>query len=339
MNERKKAWEQSSKIYRLSPFEILLNEENEGGIEKLLLKIKVLSGFLGYVAFKAQIFVNYYILKAVYKTSSVEDFQKQSSEMPSLADTWNELSNMEGVNLKVARDGISNYGQVTKVSTIKYLVYQHILNQVFSLQLKTVEIPDDILPFTKQDDKRKIQGFIGNLSFQIRNRLLLFPVTKETLNKAPFGIMPALRHMLSKYETLIANNSNPQTQEPEQKPHDKSNTKTKKQTEKSIFPDAALEQEHNETLYNYTLRCFYKCFDFGKLKAEHNTSLELNDFTAKEVEQYFRPCSIDPGRIDAFVSYHGGNDIRRLSSFEYYNMHGTVTRQKSEQGLKKRSGL
>lgn len=32
--------------------------------------------------------------------------------MPSLADTWNELSNMEGVNLTVARDGISNYGQV-----------------------------------------------------------------------------------------------------------------------------------------------------------------------------------------------------------------------------------
>lgn len=32
--------------------------------------------------------------------------------MPSLVDTWNELSNMEGVNLTVARDGISNYGQV-----------------------------------------------------------------------------------------------------------------------------------------------------------------------------------------------------------------------------------
>ncbi|EIE86300.1 hypothetical protein RO3G_11011 [Rhizopus delemar RA 99-880] len=186
---------------------------------------------------------------------------------------------MEGVNLTVARDGISNYGQVIattcetiatscnnyyvenfqniaanyfiymistafpagKVSTIKYLAYQYILNEVFSLQLKTIEIPDDILPSTKQDDKRKIQGFIGNLSFDIRSCLLLFPVTKETLNVAPFSIMPALRHMLSKYETLIANNPNPQTQEPEQKPHDKSNTKTKKQkrkkqTEKKFIP-------------------------------------------------------------------------------------------------------
>ncbi|ORE11356.1 hypothetical protein BCV72DRAFT_300944 [Rhizopus microsporus var. microsporus] len=280
--------------------------------------------------------------------------------MPSLADTWNELSNMEGVNLTVARNGISNYGQVisttcetiatsynnyyvesfqnttanyfiytisttfpvAKVSTIKYLVYQHIFNEVFSLQLKTVEIPGDILPSTKQDDKRKIQGFVGNLIFEIRNRLPLFPVTKETLNKAPFGIMPALRHMLSKYETLIANNPNPQIQEPEQKPHDKSNTKAKKQkgkkqTKKKFIPPEKVLPS----------------------LAEHNASLELNDITAEEVEQYFRPCSIDPERIDVFISYHGGNDIRHLPSSEYYNMHRIVTRQKSEQGLKKRSGL
>ena len=137
----------------------------------------------------------------------------------------------------------------------------------------------------------------------IRNREIR--TKKETLNKAPFDIMPALRHMLSKYEDLIVKNPNPQTQEPEQKPHDKSNTKTKKQkgkepeakkqTEKKlipprvfslfpnpglrwrfikidsqnlkgIFPDETPKQNHNETLYEYTLRCFYECFNFGKLK-------------------------------------------------------------------------
>lgn len=87
----------------------------------------------------------------------------------------------------------------------------------------------------------------------------------------------------------------------------------------------------------YTCRILF-CRKVLPSLAEHNASLELNDFTAEEVEQYFRPCSIDPRRIDAFVSYYGGNDIRHLSS-EYYNMHGIVTRQKSEQGLKKRSGL
>ncbi|GAA5809667.1 hypothetical protein MFLAVUS_003079 [Mucor flavus] len=374
--------------------------------------------------------------------------------MPSLADTWNELNNREGVKLTVAMDGISNYGQVistacetistsynnydienfqnitanyfiymissafpaAKVSAVKYLVYQFILDGVFSSQPTTVKVPDDILPPTEQDDKHKIQGLIANLTLEIRNRLPSFPVTKETLNKAPFDIMPALRHMLSKYEDLIAKNPNPQTQESEQKSHEKSNTKTKKQkgknpeakkqTEKkfipprvfslfpnpglrwrfikidnqnlkSIFPDVAPKRNRNETLYEYTLRCFYECFNLGKLKikslemlrdlpqkmflnglytdgytcrvlfcrkllpslAEHRVSLELDDFTTEEVEQYFRPCAVDPGRIDVFVSYHGGNDIHRLSSSEYYNMHGTVTRQKSEQGRKGRSGL
>ncbi|GAA5812996.1 hypothetical protein MFLAVUS_006462 [Mucor flavus] len=411
-----------------------------------LLKIKALSSFLRDVTFKAQVFVNYYILKhskdlsndifkqnfwysvcrVVYKKLSVEDFQKQYSKMPSLADTWNELNNREGVNLTVAIDGISNYGQVistacetistsnafpaAKVSAVKYLVYQFIFDGVFSSQPTTVEVPDDTVPPTEQDDKHKIQGLIANSTLEIRNRLPSFPVTKETLNKAPFDIMLALRHMLSKYEDLIAKNPNPQTQESEQKPHEKSNTKTKKQkgknpeakkqTEKkfipprvfslfpspglrwrfikidsqnlkSIFPDVAPKQNHNETLYEYTLRCFYECFNFGKLKikrfttkkflnglytdgytcrvlfcrkllpslAEHRVSLELDDFTTEEVEQYFRPCAVDLGRIDAFVSYHGGNDIRRLSSSEYYNMHGTVTRQKSEQDRKGRSGL
>lgn len=32
--------------------------------------------------------------------------------MPFLAAMWNELNSFEGVNLTVARDGITNYGQV-----------------------------------------------------------------------------------------------------------------------------------------------------------------------------------------------------------------------------------
>lgn len=88
----------------------------------------------------------------------------------------------------------------------------------------------------------------------------------------------------------------------------------------------------------YTCRVLF-CRKVLSSLAERQVSLELEDFTTEEVKQYFRPCTVDPGRIDAFVSYHGVNDIRRLSSSEYYNMHGTVTRQKSEQDRKRRSGL
>ncbi|PHZ13490.1 uncharacterized protein RHIMIDRAFT_120768 [Rhizopus microsporus ATCC 52813] len=71
----------------------------------------------------------------------------------------------------------------------------------------------------------------------------------------------------------------------------------------------------------------------------YGVSLELSDFTTDEVDKYFRPCTVDPGRKDAFVSYHGGTDIRRLSSAEYYSMSGTVNRQKAQQGRKQSLGI
>lgn len=72
---------------------------------------------------------------------------------------------------------------------------------------------------------------------------------------------------------------------------------------------------------------------------EHNIRLELNDLSSEEVNKHFRPCTVDPGRRDPFVSYHGGTDIRRLSSIEYYNMGGSVTRMKEQQKHKHRLGI
>lgn len=67
----------------------------------------------------------------------------------------------------------------------------------------------------------------------------------------------------------------------------------------------------------------------------NNVTLTLNDFNTEEVEQFFRPCTVDPNRKDVFTSYHGENDLRRLSSSEYYNMNGVVNRQKQELERKK----
>lgn len=68
-------------------------------------------------------------------------------------------------------------------------------------------------------------------------------------------------------------------------------------------------------------------------------TLTLNDFNSERVEQLFRTCTVDPNRKDVFTSYHGANDIRRLSSSEYHNMNGVVNRQKLEQERKKRDNI
>ncbi|KAG2208537.1 hypothetical protein INT47_010233 [Mucor saturninus] len=72
---------------------------------------------------------------------------------------------------------------------------------------------------------------------------------------------------------------------------------------------------------------------------EEKIRLELDDLSSEEVNKHFRPCTVDPGRQDPFVSYHGGSDIRRLSSSEYYNMGGNVTRMKEQQKHKHRLGI
>lgn len=71
----------------------------------------------------------------------------------------------------------------------------------------------------------------------------------------------------------------------------------------------------------------------------NETSLELHDFNNDEVDRYFRPCTVDPNRKDAFVSFHGNTDVRRLSSAEYYNMNGSTNRMNLEQNRKKELGV
>jgi hypothetical protein len=62
--------------------------------------------------------------------------------------------------------------------------------------------------------------------------------------------------------------------------------------------------------------------------------LEIPDFSTEEVDMYFSPITLDPGRRDIFRSYHGGDDVRSLSTKEYYASSGSVERQKKEEARK-----
>ncbi|KAI7907103.1 uncharacterized protein BX663DRAFT_128153 [Cokeromyces recurvatus] len=157
---------------------------------------------------------------------------------------------------------------------------------------------------------------------EIRNRLPSLPVTKETLNSAPFNIMPTLRYILEKYKSVIAENQQqassaqspivqyqqPVLQEPESSNQPRRRPKKKKEFKKeqrlkekdrsnhtqfqpprtfSLFSNPSLKwrfikidsqnlvgifnkrissTQPEETLFNYTQRAFFECFDFKKLK-------------------------------------------------------------------------
>lgn len=67
--------------------------------------------------------------------------------------------------------------------------------------------------------------------------------------------------------------------------------------------------------------------------------LSLEDFNSEEIAENFRVCSVDPGRRDAFVSYHGNNDTRKLPTDEYYRFSGTLKRMRNEETRKGTEGI
>ncbi|CAO3622485.1 unnamed protein product [Mucor hiemalis] len=60
----------------------------------------------------------------------------------------------------------------------------------------------------------------------------------------------------------------------------------------------------------------------------HQPSLNLEDFNSNEVETFFRPCTVDPGRTDAFTAEYPDGQSRSLGTHEYYSMTGSLARSR-----------
>lgn len=71
--------------------------------------------------------------------------------------------------------------------------------------------------------------------------------------------------------------------------------------------------------------------------------LSFDDFTDREVETYFQPVAVDPGRTQVFTAAYGSgynpHEIRRCSSKEYYSMTGSGRRNASLQRQKHELGI
>jgi hypothetical protein len=74
-----------------------------------------------------------------------------------------------------------------------------------------------------------------------------------------------------------------------------------------------------------------------------NIDLELDDFSSEEVQEFFHPCAIDPGRTNAVTAAYGygstSHMLRRLSTKEYYHQIGSQQSNASVQRMKDRVGV
>ena len=93
----------------------------------------------------------------------------------------------------------------------------------------------------------------------------------------------------------------------------------------------------------FTTNGYQASFHFARASKNASVDLELDDFCADEIESYFRPCAIDPGRQHIFQAAYGtGSDqheLRRCSTKEYYQLTGSLQRKKKLQAAKKRNGI
>lgn len=110
--------------------------------------------------------------------------------------------------------------------------------------------------------------------------------------------------------------------------------------------DLEYLHETNDTMFiNEVKTDGYTCsFTFVRRKKpgpsfNENGLLDINDFKQNEIDDLFRPCTVEPGRGHAFTSYYGNNEVRRMSSKEFYSYGGTLSRNKTQDRSKIESGI
>ncbi|ORE03062.1 hypothetical protein BCV72DRAFT_316222, partial [Rhizopus microsporus var. microsporus] len=88
-----------------------------------------------------------------------------------------------------------------RIGCLKNLVYNHVYDEVL-VRCEPSSIPDEMLGRFDSDVASSLSSFLNPLILEMKSRMPMLPVSKVSLNNGPFKILPALRHILEKYENL-----------------------------------------------------------------------------------------------------------------------------------------
>ena len=115
---------------------LTIDEQGEDNkLERYQRRIIEMSSFLRQVVYRAQIFVNYYILRnsnnidnlsndivdqkfwykvcrLIYQNIRVDELQRMYPRLPDIEETFNRLQSLENVNLLVEKNNLVGYGQI-----------------------------------------------------------------------------------------------------------------------------------------------------------------------------------------------------------------------------------
>ncbi|KAI7899332.1 uncharacterized protein BX663DRAFT_554972 [Cokeromyces recurvatus] len=253
---------------------------------------------------------------------------------------------------------------------VNKVVYDYVLDEVLKNDTRLGMLEG----FITQDGLNSapnLQAFLNNIIQPVRNRIHRLPLSREEVIENPFieNAQPTraeepLEQPTEQPPAQTVELVYPQTQTRQsQRPHLFSlfpNPSLKWQFIKNdgqnlstLFPDTRLQKEENETNFALATCCFFNSFDFTKLEIRKNSfarsvpetleedkvNLEIADFNADKVENFFRPCFLDPGRKNAYVAYYGDERVRSLTVNEYYYSSGSVNRARKQDAFKIEQGI
>ncbi|GAA5816891.1 hypothetical protein MFLAVUS_010426 [Mucor flavus] len=305
---------------------LLSDDSNPNKLTQYQDRIGILSSFVRQVIYKAQIIVNYYILnnpsnlsndlfeqnfwyticRLVYGNITIDHVQNSYPKLANISAAFNELQNMDNVNLLVEKNNLVGYGHVVSsacesnlaMRTIKNLVYDYISDEIFINQVRK-EIPENIISLEDFEAIPELQATLDTLIQPIKNRLPRVPVTRIEVIKNPFIILNILS--LQELQNL-----------PIQKG---------KMFLNGLYTDG------------YTCRVLF-ARNVPRQGPECSIKLKLSDFNEGEIGDCFRTCFLDPGRKSTYTAYYENNEVRSLSTTQYYSLFGAPGRSKQEDSLK-----
>ncbi|GAA5811631.1 hypothetical protein MFLAVUS_005071 [Mucor flavus] len=218
-------------------------------------------------------------------------------------------------------------------------------------------IPVDILALFGPDVGNNLTSFLNPLILEVKNRIFTLPLSNESLNNEPFKILPALRHILEKYDDIYKARATQKDKTDSMKsllprcfilfPNPTLHwrfIKIDAQNLTGIFPDAKQKKQANESSFDHQQRCFFQMFAFKRLGIQSCEKLQAlpeqkgkmfldGSYTDGYTCRVLFARKVLPSPPEDSISL----ELNDLSSEE--NMGGSVTRMKEQQKRKHRLGI
>ncbi|GAA5813666.1 hypothetical protein MFLAVUS_007152 [Mucor flavus] len=286
----------------------------------------------------------YRVCRLIYGNINIEELQNFYPRLPGIQAVYNRLQALGNVNLSVEKQGLIVYGQIVssacdtiataynnfyvenyetapKLQAFLNNIIQPVRNRVHRLPLSREEVTKN--PFVVLSVMSYTRQFYELINIQLQENTQPAPIDQST--EQPPEQPPAQTGELVDGQKLSTLFPDTRLQKEENEANFAFSTRCffnsfdfTKLKIRSLVELQELPGQKGRIFLNsvytdgYTRRISFTR-RVPKVLDEDKVNLEMADFNTDEVETFFRPCFLDPGRKNAYVAYFGDEQVRSLT--------------------------